>query len=448
MKTINKILATLLILVMVLSLVPMTFAAEADYTVVSGDTVEIGIDIGTNYGFETHWNEFTYSNSNIITSVSGDDSDMHITGEINANEGAFYFTGTRPTVSSVFVVKLGVSGNVGETCEVTIPYLVCEDGTNATSYTMTVTIEIVAAHTHSYTWKHDANQHWKECSCGDKIEQGSHTWEWVIDTPAGEFSSGSKHEECKTCGRTRNEGTLIDPTHEHNYGADYKHDANQHWKECACGDKIAIENHTWSWVVDTPAGEHTSGVQHEECSVCHRTRNEGTPIAPTHECVFGGWRYDEDKHWKECSCGDHAEEGAHTFGEWTVTKYPSATEPGAKVRECSVCGYKDTAKIDPTGSEDPDPSTGPSTEPTVPGTEPTTPTTPGTEPTVPGTEPESTPAATEPSAPTQPIKPGTQDEEDGCCWWWLLILLLILIGVVLWYFLIFKNRKKKDGKKA
>ena len=36
---------------------------------------------------------------------------------------------------------------------------------------------------------------------------------------------------------------------------------------------------------------------------------------------------------------------AHSFGEWTVTKEASTTEPGSKTRSCSVCGFEETLEI-------------------------------------------------------------------------------------------------------
>lgn len=39
----------------------------------------------------------------------------------------------------------------------------------------------------------------------------------------------------------------------------------------------------------------------------------------------------------------------HTFGEWTVTKNPTATEPGSRERSCIVCGYTVTEAIEATG---------------------------------------------------------------------------------------------------
>ena len=60
-------------------------------------------------------------------------------------------------------------------------------------------------HTHSYgsEWKNDADNHWHECSCGDKKDTAAHTaGEWIVDTPATATTSGSKHKECTVCGYT------------------------------------------------------------------------------------------------------------------------------------------------------------------------------------------------------------------------------------------------------
>ena len=57
-------------------------------------------------------------------------------------------------------------------------------------------------HTHSYgsEWKYDADNHWHECSCGDKTDKAAHDFKWVVDKEATATQKGSKHEECKVCG--------------------------------------------------------------------------------------------------------------------------------------------------------------------------------------------------------------------------------------------------------
>ncbi len=445
MKIINKILAALLVLVMMATMLPVAFAEGVNYNAESGTTVSVDLAFDNICGFQFNWSDITYSNKGIITSVTGDGSKMNLTGGIY-DKGAFYFP-VNGSQNAVFTLKFVVSGAVGETCAISVKYKVVDDGSDISrEETKEFSITIVPGHTHSYDWKSNDSQHWQECSCGDKINSGSHNWDWVIDTPAGEFTPGKKHEACKTCGLKRNENTPIDPTHQCQFG-EWKSDANTHWKECACGEKSEQGDHNWDWVIDAPAGEFTPGKKHEACKVCGLKRNENTPIEPGHQCQYGDWKHDKDTHWKECSCGAKINQGTHTFGNWVTTKHPSATEIGAQERVCSVCGAKQTKQLDPTG-ESPKPTdpTDPSkpTEPSVP-TEPSTPVDP-TEPSTPVEPTDPSSPSTTPSEPTTPTEPGEGDPDDHrCCWIWLLIILLI-IAALLYFFLVYKKRKERKAK--
>ena len=72
--------------------------------------------------------------------------------------------------------------------------------------------EIGSVHTHSYgaDWKYDGDNHWHECSCGDKTDTAAHDFKWVIDKAATKEAAGIKHEECTVCGAKRSENTAID----------------------------------------------------------------------------------------------------------------------------------------------------------------------------------------------------------------------------------------------
>ena len=132
-------------------------------------------------------------------------------------------------------------------------------------------------HTHSYgsEWKNDADNHWHECSCGDKKDTSAHTaGEWIIDTPATATTSGSKHKECTVCGYTMTTEAIpaTGGEHTHSYGGKWKNDADNHWHECSCGDKKDTSAHTaGEWIIDTPATATTSGSKHKECTVCGYT---------------------------------------------------------------------------------------------------------------------------------------------------------------------------------
>ena len=147
-------------------------------------------------------------------------------------------------------------------------------------------------HTHSYgsEWKNDADNHWHECSCGDKKDTAAHTaGEWIIDTPATATTDGSKHKECTVCGYTMATETIPATgggEHTHSYGSDWKNDATNHWHECSCGDKADKAAHDFKWVVDKEATATQKGSKHEECKVCGYKKSAveipatGTPSEP------------------------------------------------------------------------------------------------------------------------------------------------------------------------
>ena len=147
-------------------------------------------------------------------------------------------------------------------------------------------------HTHSYgsEWKNDADNHWHECSCGDKKDTAAHTaGEWIIDTPATATADGTKHKECTVCGYTMTIETIPATgggEHTHSYGSDWKNDATNHWHECSCGDKADKAAHDFKWVVDKEATATKKGSKHEECKVCGYKKAAveipatGTPTEP------------------------------------------------------------------------------------------------------------------------------------------------------------------------
>ncbi len=99
------------------------------------------------------------------------------------------------------------------------------DGDCSTNFTV---------HQHTYgAWSSDETHHWHECtdaSCPDKtasrIEKAEHTFEWKIDVPASQASTGTKHEECTVCGKKRNENTVIDKLPGSSSGSGSHHSSN------------------------------------------------------------------------------------------------------------------------------------------------------------------------------------------------------------------------------
>ena len=83
-------------------------------------------------------------------------------------------------------------------------------------------IEPVKGHVHApkSEWKSDEDNHWHECTgCeGQQLEKAAHT-------------DSDTNGACDVCGYT------MPVSHTHNYGTIWKTDANNHWKECECGEK-------------------------------------------------------------------------------------------------------------------------------------------------------------------------------------------------------------------
>ena len=66
---------------------------------------------------------------------------------------------------------------------------------------MNVTVEGVRKHEAvNDKWLSDDNTHWHECTCGDKIDEAKHDFEWVVDKAPTTTEVGSKHQECEICG--------------------------------------------------------------------------------------------------------------------------------------------------------------------------------------------------------------------------------------------------------
>ncbi len=64
-----------------------------------------------------------------------------------------------------------------------------------------VTVEGVRKHeVVSDTWHSDDNGHWRDCTCGGKIDEAAHAFTWIVDTPPTATEKGFGHRECVVCG--------------------------------------------------------------------------------------------------------------------------------------------------------------------------------------------------------------------------------------------------------
>ena len=134
---------------------------------------------GTNYTY-TLQND-SGATSTLVTAVSGNGESVSINGQALSTGGS----------ATVAIPDSGTTD------------IVVEIG--AKTYTLTILRNSGTGdgeHTHSYgsEWKYDPDNHWHECSCGDKADKAAHDFKWVVDKKATATQKGSKHEECKVCG--------------------------------------------------------------------------------------------------------------------------------------------------------------------------------------------------------------------------------------------------------
>ena len=107
---------------------------------------------------------------------------------------------------------------------------------------------IPPTHEHDYSddWKSDDDNHWHECDCGDTTDLDEHDPVVAGKKDPGEFQEGYTGDTiCETCKKELKKGQIIPATHEHNYSDKWKTDKDNHWYECACGEKKDLDKHSF-----------------------------------------------------------------------------------------------------------------------------------------------------------------------------------------------------------
>lgn len=171
------------------------------------------------------------------------------------------------------------------------------------------------AHNPASVWSTDENYHWKECQtvgCGNIIDKAAHsggeatcTKRAVCEVCGVEYGNVNPNNHinteirnaveatctqdgytgdtyCKDCGEKIAEGSVIKDGH--NYGDEYKTDAENHWKECACGNIIEKATHDFGeWAVTKAATETETGSKERICSVCGYKQIAEIPVTGSTE---------------------------------------------------------------------------------------------------------------------------------------------------------------------
>ena len=224
-------------------------------------------------------------------------------------------------------------------------------------------------------WHSDGDNHWKLCindGCGQVIDgtTASHSFEWVVDTPATEDAPGVQHEECIVCGYARNENTEIPQlphvhtgiTHHEAVAANCHETGTVEYWTCS-SDKCAGKYYgdadcsTELASITTPIDpdNHAGGTEVRNaveatcsengytgdtyCLGCGEKIADGTVIPATGKHVDdnGEWESNDTDHWHTCGvCGTTFDKAAHEGGEATCSDKAV----------CSVCGTE-YGELDP-----------------------------------------------------------------------------------------------------
>ena len=164
------------------------------------------------------------------------------------------------------------------------------------------------------------------------------------------------YDECSRCDYTTYKEIAKLP---HDYKVEWSYDENGHYHECKnCDAKTNVTNHEFTWIIDKDSTCKEEGIKHEECEVCHYTRNENTVIelkehtivvdkAVEATCISTGLT--EGKHCSVCNevlvAQEETAKKEHTFGEWHVVKEATTTEEGKEERTCSSCNTTESRSI-------------------------------------------------------------------------------------------------------
>ena len=119
---------------------------------------------------------------------------------------------------------------------------------------------------HDFSWTHDDNEHWKQCSrCDAKDDVSPHTWDNGTITTAPTCSkAGEETYTCTECGATKTEP--IDATG-HSWKSEWTSDATHHWHECANESCDVTDNAGKNGYAEHSGGKATCKAQ-AVCEIC------------------------------------------------------------------------------------------------------------------------------------------------------------------------------------
>ena len=137
----------------------------------------------------------------------------------------------------------------------------------AENMTITASWTPIPVHTHTDAdgqWESDGTYHWHTCTCTEIFDKAAHS---------GGTATCTEKAICSVC------NTAYGNTLEHSHGSEWQKNADEHWNECACGDKANKAAHT---------DENNDG----KCDICDYAmgtpENPGENIEPEKTGLSGG----------------------------------------------------------------------------------------------------------------------------------------------------------------
>ncbi len=185
-------------------------------------------------------------------------------------------------------VKNETTLKAAATCvEDAVYYYSCACGQVSTSETFEDPDTAVGQHVDADNkWESDATDHWHTCGCGEKFEKVAHAYdqkvknESTLKTAANCDDDAVYYLSC-VCGKVSTTETFVDTgsAKGHSHGTEWKSDKDNHWHECACGDKADSAKHTEKLVDAKDATETEKGYTGDKvCSVCGKEIAKGQEI--------------------------------------------------------------------------------------------------------------------------------------------------------------------------
>ncbi len=189
---------------------------------------------------------------------------------------------------------------------------------------------------HIHTYKNDCDVSCDSCGYERKIShsygselQKDESAHYLVCSVCGNIGKVSAHKYDDACDSICNECSF-DRNVYHDFSAAWYSDSKCHWNECTrCGERINEGAHE--------GGKEATEGSPKTCKICSYIIE---PALGHKHSYTGKWLSSDDGHYKECECGQKSDLSPHEWDSGTITKFPTADNPGTYTYKCDVCARK------------------------------------------------------------------------------------------------------------